>query len=85
MVLLVCTIRYNGFSLRKKRLPGMIYQRHHYPRDYFSSNTAFTWAVTVTLWGENSSVGVGAAAFAAMAMGRGGPTTRTFSNVSTEA
>jgi hypothetical protein len=53
---------------------------------YFSSNVAFTCALTVTFWGENSSVGAGTAAAIAIGMARfiiGA--TRMFSNVSTVA
>ena len=48
---------------------------------------AFTWAVTVTFWGENSAVGAGTeAAIAAMALLRGaGAKTRIFYETSTDA
>ena len=47
---------------------------------------ALTWAVTVTFWGLNSSVGAGACAIAVIAFMRGiGAMTRTFSNVSIDA
>src|ERR1019366_1272306 len=54
---------------------------------YFNTNIAFTCAVTVTFWGENSSVGVGPCAAIAMGMARRcmGAITRMFSEVSTEA
>src|SRR5205807_6878790 len=52
---------------------------------HFKLNNALTWAVTVTVWGENSSVGAGAAS-AFMAITRGTiPMGRTFSKVSTDA
>src|SRR5262249_27435794 len=52
---------------------------------YFRLKSALTWAVTVTVWGENASVGAGAASVF-MAMTRGTtPTGRTVSKVSTDA
>src|SRR6202453_3060228 len=59
--------------------------RAHPHLDYFSTNIAFTWAVTEMVCGLNSSVGAGAAAIAdifiigCIAIGR------TFSKESTEA
>src|SRR6266550_6353930 len=54
-------------------------------RRYFSVKSAFTWAVTLTVCGVNSSVGAGAAsAFIAIERAIIG-TGRIFSNVSTDA
>src|ERR1700756_307495 len=53
---------------------------------YFKLNSAFTCAVTVTVWGVNSSVGAGvAAAMADMVRAICGMTILGFSKVSTEA
>jgi hypothetical protein len=61
-------------------------RRSLHTSSYFKVNIAFTCAVTVTFWGENSAVGAGVGAMAAMAriIGRGA-IILTFSCVSTEA
>ena len=53
---------------------------------YLKVNSALTWAVTVTVFGENSSVGAGAASALLAIMTRGiGMIGRTLSKVSTDA
>ncbi len=74
----------------RARAPGIVrtLRGQECPRHtgYFNTNIAFTCAVTVTFWGENSSVGAGAcAAIAIGAARRIMGAMWMFSNVSTEA
>src|SRR5215469_8275733 len=73
-----CGTEGSGTLPRRGRL-GLSGQTRFLRFSHFKLNNALTWAVTVTVWGENSSVGAGAAS-AFMAITRGTiPMGRTFS------